>query len=304
MLNAVTETLSLHSHLDTREAGLEATSTRRGFMAGSLATGFAAAVVPTGELLAQVITTDAVGLTAGEIKLTVGSVDVPAYRAMPSGKTNCPIVLVVQEIFGVHEYIKDTCRRFAKLGYMAIGVELFYRQGDPTKYAAIPELIANVVNKVPDAQVMKDLDAAVAWAGANGGDVNKLAVTGFCWGGRITWLYAAHNQGVKAGVAWYGRLTGAPTETSPFNPYEIAEKINGPVLGLYGGKDTGIPLATIDEMKTRLSFGTAASKASDFVIYPEAPHAFHADYRPSYRKDAADDGWAKALAWFKSNGVA
>jgi carboxymethylenebutenolidase len=301
MLNTINETLSLYSHHDS---DVDATSSRRGFMAGSLATGFAAAVVPTGELLAQVITTDTSGLTAGEIKFAVAGVDIPAYRAMPAGKTNCPIVLVVQEIFGVHEYIKDTCRRFAKLGYMAIGVELFHRQGDPTKYTAIPEIVTNIVNKVPDAQVMKDLDAAVAWASSNGGDASKLAVTGFCWGGRITWLYAAHNKGVKAGVAWYGRLTGAPSDASPFNPYEIAEKLNGPVLGLYGGKDTGIPLATIDEMKTRLSFGTTASKASDFVIYPDAPHAFHADYRPSYRKDAADDGWSKCIAWFKANGVA
>jgi carboxymethylenebutenolidase len=301
MLNTINETLSLYSHHD--QSG-EATSSRRGFMAGSLATGFAAAVVPTGELLAQVITTDVTGLTAGEIKIAVGGLDIPAYRAMPAGKTNCPVVLVVQEIFGVHEYIKDTCRRFAKLGYMAIGVELFHRQGDPAKYTAIPEIISNIVNKVPDAQVMKDLDAAVAWAGSNGGDASKLAVTGFCWGGRITWLYAAHNKGVKAGVAWYGRLTGAPNDLSPFNPFEIAEKLNGPVLGLYGGKDTGIPLATVDEMKTRLSFGNAASKASSFIVYPEAPHAFHADYRPSYRKDVADDAWAQCLAWFKANGVA
>jgi carboxymethylenebutenolidase len=297
------QTQSLYSHHDT-DASSEATSSRRGFMAGSLATGFAAAVVPTGELLAQVITTDSNGLTAGEIKISVEGVDVPAYRAMPAGKTNCPVVLVVQEIFGVHEYIKDTCRRFAKQGYMAIGVELFYRQGDPTKYTAIPELFANVVSKVPDAQVMKDLDATVAWAARNGGDAKKLAITGFCWGGRITWMYAAHNPSVKAGVAWYGRFTGDKNAVNPSHPFDVAEKLYGPVLGLYGGKDTGIPLANLDEMKIRLSFGNEASKASDFVVYPEAPHAFHADYRPSYRKEAADDGWTKCLAWFKKNGVA
>jgi carboxymethylenebutenolidase len=297
------QTQSLYSHHDT-EASSEPVSSRRGFMAGSLATGFAAAVVPTGELLAQVITTDSNGLTAGEIKITVDGVDVPAYRAMPAGKANCPVVLVVQEIFGVHEYIKDTCRRFAKQGYMAIGVELFYRQGDPTKYTAIPELFANVVSKVPDAQVMNDLDATVAWAARNGGDAKKLAITGFCWGGRITWMYSAHNPSVKAGVAWYGRFTGDKNAVNPSHPFDIAEKLYGPVLGLYGGKDTGIPLANLDEMKTRLSFGNEASKTSDFVVYPEAPHAFHADYRPSYRKDAADDGWTKCLAWFKKNGVA
>jgi carboxymethylenebutenolidase len=296
------EANSLYSHHDTDQT--QASATRRGFMAGSLATGFAAAVVPTGDLLAQVITTDTNGLTAGEIKINVDGTEVPAYRAMPAGKTGCPVVLVVQEIFGVHEYIKDTCRRFAKQGYMAIGVELFVRQGDPAKYTAIPELFANVVSKVPDAQVMKDLDGAVAWAGKNGGDTNKLAITGFCWGGRITWLYSAHNKNVKAGVAWYGRLTGEQNAMNPKHPFDIAEVLNGPVLGLYGGKDTGISLATVDEMKTRLSFGNVASKASDIHVYAEAPHAFHADYRPSFRKDAAEDGWAKCLAWFKKNGVA
>jgi carboxymethylenebutenolidase len=295
--------LSLYSHHDSGQAA-ESTESRRGFMAGSLATGFAAAVVPTGDLLAQVIKTSAEGLNAGEIKIAVDGFDVPAYRAMPAGKTNCPVVLVVQEIFGVHEYIKDTCRRFAKLGYMAIGVELFARQGDPTKYATIPELFANVVSKVPDAQVMKDLDATVAWASKNGGDIGKLAVTGFCWGGRITWLYTAHNKAIKAGVAWYGRLSDNVTANNPKHPFDIAEVLNGPVLGLYGGKDTGIPLANVDEMKTRLSFGNAASMASDIFVYPDAPHAFHADYRPSYRKEAAEDGWAKCIAWFKKNGVA
>jgi carboxymethylenebutenolidase len=302
--NSVTlQTQSLYSHHDSAQAA-ESTGSRRGFMAGSLATGFAAAVVPTGELLAQVITTSVDGLAAGEIKISVDGVDVPAYRAIPTGKANCPVVLVVQEIFGVHEYIKDTCRRFAKLGYMAIGVELYFRQGDPTKYTAIPELFANVVSKVPDAQVMKDLDATAAWAGKNGGDINKLAITGFCWGGRITWLYTAHNKNVKAGVAWYGRLSDNVTPNNPKHPFDIAEVLNGPVLGLYGGKDTGIPLANVDEMKTRLSFGNTASKASDIFVYPEAPHAFHADYRPSYRKEAAEDGWAKCIAWFKKNGVA
>jgi len=212
-------------------------------------------------------------------------------------------VLVVQEIFGVHEYIADTCRRFAKAGYLAIAPELYARQGDPTKYGEIAKLIAEVVNKVPDAQVMADLDGAVKWAGANGGDLAKVAVTGFCWGGRITWLYAAQGP-VKAGVAWYGGLVGTPSELKPKNPIDLATNLRAPVLGLYGEKDGGIPLDTLDKMKAVLATGNAASKASQFVVYPDAPHAFHADYRPSYRKEAAEDGFKRCLEWFKANGVA
>jgi carboxymethylenebutenolidase len=229
---------------------------------------------------------------------------VPAYVAQPAGKTNLPIVLVVQEIFGVHEYIADTARRFAKEGYLAIAPELYARQGDPTTYGAIADLIAQVVNKVPDAQVMADLDGMVKWAAANGGDANKVAVTGFCWGGRITWLYAAHSKAVKAGAAWYGRLVGAPNEMNPKHPIDLAGGINGPVLGLYGAADTGIPLDTVDKMKAALKEGSAAAKKSEFVVYPDAPHAFHADYRPSFRKEPAEDGWKRAIAWFKANGVA
>jgi carboxymethylenebutenolidase len=213
------------------------------------------------------------------------------------------VLLVVQEIFGVHEHIKDVCRRFAKLGYMAIAPELFARQGDPSKYPSVPELFKNVVSKVPDAQVIADLDATTAWAGANGGNLDRLGITGFCWGGRVTWLYSAHSKRVKAGVAWYGRLTGDSTPMTPQHPYDIAAALNGPVLGLYGGVDTGIPVATVDEMKKRLAVGGAASKASEFVVYPEAGHAFHADYRPSYLKAAADDGWKRCLAWFSKHGV-
>ena len=227
----------------------------------------------------------------------------PAYYAMPADKTNCPVVLVVQEVFGVHEYIADTCRRFAKAGYLAIASELYARQGDPTKYGEISKLIAEVVSKVPDAQVMADLDGAVKWAAANGGDASKVAVTGFCWGGRITWLYAAQGP-VKAGVAWYGRLVGIPNELMPKNPIDLAANLRAPVLGLYGEKDGGIPLDTLDKMKAALATGNAASKASQFVVYPDAPHAFHADYRPSYRKEAAEDGFKRCLAWFKANGVA
>jgi carboxymethylenebutenolidase len=211
-------------------------------------------------------------------------------------------VLVVQEIFGVHEYIADTCRRFAKAGYLAIATELYARQGDPTKYGEIGKLIAEVVNKVPDAQVMADLDGAVKWAGHNGGDVSKVAVTGFCWGGRITWLYAAHGP-VKAGVAWYGRLVGMPSDLLPQNPIDLAANMRAPVLGLYGGKDGGIPVDTLARMQNALAVGNRASRASQFVLYPDAPHGFHADYRPTYRKDAAEDGFQRCLAWFKANGV-
>ncbi|MGE0310336.1 MAG: dienelactone hydrolase family protein [Lautropia sp.] len=276
---------------------------RRGFMAGSIAGGFAAAVAPVGNLLAQVIKTDTEGLTAGMVKVPTPAGEIPAYRAMPAGKTRLPTILVVQEIFGVHEYIQDTARRFAKLGYLAIAPELYFRQGDPSKYTAIPKLFEDIVSKVPDAQVMSDLDASVAWAKANGGDTARLGITGFCWGGRVVWLYSAHNPALKAGVAWYGRLTSAKNAMNPAHPFDVAEKLHAPVLGLYGGADTGIPVTTIDEMKLHLSGGGAASQASEFVIYPDAPHAFHADYRPSYRKEAAEDGWKRATAWFSRHGV-
>jgi carboxymethylenebutenolidase len=214
------------------------------------------------------------------------------------------VVVVIQEIFGVHEYIADTARRFAKAGYMAIAPELFARQGDPTQYNAMADLIREIVSKVPDGQVMTDLDGMVAWAGKNGGDANKVAITGFCWGGRITWLYAAHSKSVKAGVAWYGRLVGQPNDLQPKNPVDVVGSIHGPVLGLYGGADTGIPLDTVERMKTALKAGSAAAKKSEFVVYDGAPHAFHADYRPSFRKEPAEDGWKRCLDWFKANGVA
>lgn len=275
------------------------TLTRRGFIATSLAGGFALAAGPV--QASTVISTPADGLTAGEIQLPTSDGNIPAYRAMPAGKTNLPVILVVQEIFGVHEYIKDVCRRLAKAGYLAIAPELYARQGDPTRYTEISKLISELVNTVPDAQVMSDLDAAVAWAGKNGGKADAVGITGFCWGGRITWLYAAHNPNVKAGVAWYGRLVGNADTLRPTHPVDIAAKLHGPVLGLYGGQDTGIPLDTVDAMKKALAQGDAAAKASEFVIYPDAPHAFHADYRPSYREEAAKDGWKRAVAWFDSH---
>ncbi len=279
----------------------EAGSSRRTALKVALGVGYAASAMP---IMAQTaIKTSADGLKTGEITYEVNGFKVPAFYAMPAGKTNCPVVLVVQEIFGVHEYSADTCRRFAKEGYLAIASELFARQGDPTKYGEVAKLIAEVVNKVPDAQVMADLDGAVKWAGSNGGDLSKVAVTGFCWGGRITWLYAAQGP-VKAGVAWYGRLVGAPNDLQPKNAIDLAANLRAPVLGLYGEKDGGIPLDSVEKMKTALAAGNAASKASQFVVYPDAPHAFHADYRPSYRKEAADDGFKRCVAWFKANGVA
>ena len=274
---------------------------RRQFVGRSVGTGFAAAVLP---VTAQtVVKTDSQGLLAGEVTIDVGGFKMPAYRAAPAGKPNAPVVLVISEIFGVHEYIADVARRFAKAGYFAIAPELFVRQGDPTEYGEMAKLISEVISKVPDGQVMADLDATVAWAKAEGADTGRLGITGFCWGGRITWLYTAHNPAVKAGVAWYGRLVGAPSALQPVHPVNVAGKLAGPVLGLYGEKDPGIPLDTVDQMKAALAGGGAASKKSEFVIYPDAPHAFHADYRPSYRKEAADDGWKRALAWFKANGV-
>ncbi|MDO9283576.1 MAG: dienelactone hydrolase family protein [Aquabacterium sp.] len=275
---------------------------RRDFVRTSVGTGFAAAVLP---VMAQtVIKTDTTGLVAGEVTIPVGDFKMPAYRAAPAGKANAPVVLVISEIFGVHEHIADVARRFAKAGYFAIAPELFVRQGDAGSYGEIAKLIAEVVSKVPDAQVMGDLDATVAWAKGQGADTGKTAITGFCWGGRITWLYAAHNPAVKAGVAWYGRLVGPTSPLNPAHPVDLAGKLNGPVLGLYGGQDSGIPLDTVDKMKAALSAGSAAAKQSEFVVYPDAPHAFHADYRPSYRKEAADDGWKRCLAWLKAQGVA
>jgi len=227
----------------------------------------------------------------------------PATAAGDAGKL--PVVLVVSEIFGVHEHIADVARRFARMGYLAIAPELFVRQGDAKSYTEIAPLIAEVVSKVPDAQVMGDLDACVAWAAAHGGDVGRLAVTGFCWGGRITWLYAAHNPGVKAAVAWYGKVTGVPSALSPTHPIDVVDRLQAPVLGLYGAQDTGIPLAAVDQMKAALA-GSAnpAAWQSQFVVYPGAQHAFHADYRPGFNKDAAEDGWKRCIAWFKANGAA
>ena len=277
---------------------------RRDFVRAAVGSGFAASVMP---VTAQTIKTDSSGLTVGEVTVMVGEFKMPAYRAMPAGKTaadKLPVVLVVSEIFGVHEHIADVARRFAKLGYLAIAPELFVRQGDAQSYGEIGKLISEVVSKVPDAQVMGDLDACVTWAGANGGDTARLAITGFCWGGRITWLYTAHNPAVKAGVAWYGQLLGEPSALKPKQPIDLVDQLKGPVLGLYGEQDTGIPLTAVDALKAALAASpNAAAKNSQFVVYPGAQHAFHADYRPSYQREAAEDGWSRCVAWIKANGV-
>jgi len=275
---------------------------RREFARTSVGVGFAAATLP---IAAQTeVRTDSAGLTVGEVMIPVGDFKLPAYRAQPAGKSNLPVVLVVSEIFGVHEHIADVARRFAKLGYLAIAPELFARQGDPSSYGEIAKLMAEVVSQAPDAQVMGDLDACVAWARTQGGDASRLGITGFCWGGRITWLYAAHNPGLKAGVAWYGRLTSPATPLQPQRPVELAPRLQAPVLGLYGGKDDGIPLHSVEQMKAALAKGSAAAKRSQFHVYPDAPHAFHADYRPTFRAAEAQDGWKRCVAWFKQHGVA
>ncbi len=256
---------------------------RRELLMATLAAGFAAAVHPVS---AAAITTAATGLIAGEVRIPVADGQIPAYRAMPKAGNRFPVVLVVQEIFGVHEYIQDVCRRLAQLGYMAIAPELFVRQGDVSKLSSIDE-IRPIVAKVPDTQVLSDLDATVVWAARSGGNVKRLGITGFCWGGRIVWLYAAHSAQLKAGVAWYGRLVGDPTPLQPQSPIAVASLIDVPVLGLYGSADTGIPVSTVDQMKQALQTGKSGS---EIMVYPDAPHGFHADYRPSYRQEPADDG--------------
>ncbi|GAA5234698.1 dienelactone hydrolase family protein [Verticiella sediminum] len=239
------------------------------------------------------------GLQGGDIGIPVGDAVLPAYYALPEGRRGLPVVLVVQEIFGVHEHIKDVCRRLAHAGYFAIAPELYFRQGDASTYDDIPTLFGEIVNKVPDAQVMGDLDAALAWAGTLGADTSRAALTGFCWGGRVTWLYCAHSEQVRCGVAWYGRLEGDRNELRPRQPLDLAGALKAPVLALYGGRDDGIPLDQVERMKRALAQGSAAARASSFVVYPDAPHAFYADYRPSYRADAAADGWQRMLAYFQ-----
>lgn len=272
--------------------------------ATAIGVGFVGASEP---VMAAAIETDFKGIKAGEQMIPVGSFQLPAYVSRPEkAKGSLPIIIVASEIFGVHEYIADVTRRFAKLGYLAIAPEFFTRAGDPNAYGTIAEIMSNIVAKTPDSQVLNDLQAALVWAGKNGGDLKRVGVTGFCWGGRITWLSATLPQ-VRAGVAWYGRLIGEKTEGSPKHPVDIAADLKAPVLGLYGAADTGISLESIDQIRAALAQAAPknpVAKACEFVVYPDTPHAFHADYRASYREGPAKDGWEKCVAWFKKNGVA
>lgn len=262
--------------------------------------GYARAAQPA---TASALHTPDEGLVAGPVQIAVADGTVPAYAARPAGGERWPILVVVAEIFGLHAHIEDVVRRFAHAGYYAVAPDPFVRQGDAKSIADIETLRTTIVAKTPDAQVLADLDACVAWAAKTGGDTQRLGVTGFCWGGRITWLYTAHNPAVKAGVAWYGRLAGAPTALQPSHPVDVAPRLNAPVLGLYAGADAGIPAETVDQMKAALAKGNAAAKASRFVVYPGAQHAFYADYRPSYDAKSAADGWQRCLEWLRAHGV-
>lgn len=264
----------------------------------ALSAGFALAVQPVS---AQTIHTDTHGLVAEEVQIPTSDGHIPGYAARPAGTGTFSTILVVQEIFGVHEHIRDVCRRFAKRGYLAVAPELYYREGDVSKITDIGTIVSQVVSKVPDAQVMTDLDSTVAWAQRSGqGNVQKLGITGFCWGGRIVWLYAAHNPQVKAAVAWYGHILGQPDPLHPTNPIDIAAQLHAPVLGLYGGQDQGITQDSLAQMRTALA---AAHNPSQIISYPDAGHGFHADYRPGYNAKDAADGDQKMYAWFHTHGV-
>ncbi len=242
--------------------------------------------------------TNAEGLRQGMVEVPVQDGVMSGYYAAPAAAGHPPLILVIQEIFGLHEHIKDVCRRFAHEGYMAVGLELYQRQGDASQYTDMSELIRDIVAKVPDEQVLSDLDSAVEWAAAQGADVERLGVTGFCWGGRLTWMYAAHNPRCKAAVAWYGKLTVGHGPLQVRNPIDVAGQVNGPVLGLYGGQDASIPLEDVRRMEEALKQGNAAAQASRIEVYPDSGHAFYADYRPSYNAADARDAWEKAVAWF------
>ncbi len=278
-----------------------ASFTRREFLVtGAVAASVAGYSLAAGPVLANAITTPTSGIEAGLISIPAGDRAIPGYRAKPVGGGSPPIAIVVQEIFGLHEYIRDVCRRLAQAGYLAVAPDLYVRQGDVTRMSDVQEVVRSVVAKVPDAQVMRDLDATVAWAASDGGDASRLAITGYCWGGRIVWLYAAHSASLRAGVAWYGRLVGDTTDLQPSFPIDVAAKLRAPVLGLYGAEDAGIPLESVERMRAAIA---AAKGASRIDVFAGAPHGFHADYRPSYRADSAQEGWARMLAWFAANGA-
>ena len=271
---------------------------RRGMLMSGLISGFTLAVTP---VEAQVIHTDTIGINGGEVKIPVADGEMPGYASKPNGAGPFPIVLVNEEIFGVHEHIKDLCRRLAKAGYLAVAPEIYARQGDLSKMTDVQQIVSQVIAKKPDAEMLSDLDAAVAWAGKNGGDLSRLGVTGFCRGGRNTWFYDAHSTQVKAAVAWYGPIKGAPSDIQPMNAIDLAADIHAPLLGLYGGLDTSIQ---VDDVEAAAAKARAAGKVVEIKVYPDAPHGFNADYRPSYKKADAEDGWARMLAWFKTYGVA
>jgi carboxymethylenebutenolidase len=276
---------------------------RRTFIKTALGTGFAASVLPVS---AQTVHTDSQGLDAGEVAFRSAGDWVPAYRAQPSGRTHLPVIIVIHEIFGVHEHIADVCRRFAKLGYLAIAPNLYSRYGDPAVYPTMQQLSEQLVSRVPDREVLVDLDNAVQWAGDNGGDLDRLGVIGYCWGGRFVWLYDERNPRIKAAVAWYGRLVADSNGVSslhPSNPIDGVAHLHAPVLGLYGGLDPSISQASIEQMKAAIAQGPKSARASQFVVYPNSPHAFFADYRPSYRRADAEDSWRRAIAWLRQHGV-
>ena len=271
---------------------------RRGMLMSSLISGFTLAVAP---VEAQVIHTDTIGIAGGEVKIPVSDGEMPAYASKPERPGPFPVILVNEEIFGVHEHIKDLCRRLAKAGYLAVAPEIYARQGDLSKMTDVNQIVSQVINKKPDAEMLSDLDAAVAWAGKNGGDLTRLGVTGFCRGGRNTWFYDAHNPQVKAAVAWYGPIKGAPSDIQPKVVSDIAADIHAPLLGLYGGQDTSI---NVNDVEAAAELARKAGKTVEIHVYADAPHGFNADYRPSYKKADAEDGWARMLAWFKKYGVA
>ena len=270
---------------------------RRGMLMSSLISGFTLAVTP---VEAQVIHTDTIGIAGGQVKIPVSDGEMPAYASKPERPGPFPVILVNEEIFGVHEHIKDLCRRLAKAGYLAVAPEIYARQGDLSKMTDVNQIVSQVINKKPDAEMLSDLDAAVAWAGKNGGDLTRLGVTGFCRGGRNTWFYDAHNPQVKAAVAWYGPIKGAPSDIQPKVVSDIAADIHAPLLGLYGGQDTGI---NVNDVEAAAEMARKAGKTVEIHVYADAPHGFNADYRPSYKKADAEDGWARMLAWFKKYGV-
>jgi carboxymethylenebutenolidase len=292
--------MSAEPHLDADVIGLtkSAPLSRRGFMTASAATA-AGYTLAAGPVRADVIKTDTDGLDAGDAKIKVADGEMPGYFARPKGKANPPVVLVSMEIFGLHEYIKDVTRRLAKLGCLAVAPDYYFRKGDLTKVTEMPQLLP-LVNAKPDAELLSDLDATAAWAKAQGGDTSKLGIIGFCRGGRTVWEFAAHSSDLKAAVAFYGPVVDAPNPNWPKSPTQLAPEMKAPVLGLYGEADTGISVAQVEAMKAALADN---KKTAEFKIYPGAPHGFHADYRPSYRADAATDAWNQMQAWFKKYGV-